>query len=71
MVGTMEQKKMARADLAVKMGLDVVKKARIVAVSRNITLAEYLTESIRPIVDKDYTAALAKLTKEAKEGGSK
>jgi hypothetical protein len=68
MTGVSEQKKMARADLAVKMGLEVVKKARIVAVSRNITLAEYLTESIRPIVDKDYAAALAKLTKEEKAG---
>jgi hypothetical protein len=75
MIETAVRKTMARNDLAVKMGVDVVKKARVVALNRNITLAEYLTETIRPLVDKDYAVALAEMTKEAKaqglKGGSK
>jgi hypothetical protein len=70
MVATQERKTMPRQDLAVKMGADVVKRAKIVALDKNITLAEYLTERLRPLVDQDYQIALAKMTKEAK-GGSK
>jgi hypothetical protein len=58
---------MARNDLAVKMGVDVVKMARVVALQRNITLAEYLTERIRPLVAQDYEEALAEMTAEVKK----
>jgi hypothetical protein len=70
MIGTKERKTMPRQDLAVKVGADVVRRAKIVAIDKNITLAEYLTETLRPTVDKDYAAALAKMSREAK-GGSK
>jgi len=66
MIAMADRKTMARQDLAVKMGADVVKKAKVVALNRNITLAEYLTERIRPLVDDDYAQELAKMSKEAK-----
>ncbi len=73
MVGAKEEKTMPRQDLAIKMGADVVKRAKIVALDKNITLAEYLTERVRPLVDQDYQTALAKMAKEAREtkGGAK
>jgi hypothetical protein len=70
MMATKERKTMPRQDLAVKVGADVVKRAKIVAIDKNITLAEYLTETLRPVVDRDYAATLAKMSKEAK-GGAK
>jgi hypothetical protein len=40
--------------------------ARVVAVNRNIALAEYLTERIRPLVDANYEAEVAKMSREVK-----
>jgi hypothetical protein len=74
MTGTRERKTMPRQDLAVKVGADVIKRAKIVALDKNITLAEYLTETLRPIVDKDYSQTLAKMAREEKaqgKGGTK
>ena len=62
---------MARNDLAVKMGADVVKKAKVVALNRNITLAEYLTERIRALVDGDYAEEVAAMAREAKSQPTK
>jgi hypothetical protein len=66
MTGTGERKAMPRQDLAVKVGADVIKRAKIVALDKNITLAEYLTETLRPTVDKDYSQTLAKMAREEK-----
>ncbi len=66
MVAIASEKQMARQDLAVKMGADVVKKAKVVALNRNITLAEYLTERIRPLIDADYEKEVAKMSREVK-----
>jgi hypothetical protein len=64
---------MARQDLSIKMDMEVVRKAKVVALSRNITLAQYLSDSVRPIVDKDYVDAVAKMAQETKgqKGGAK
>lgn len=70
MIATKERKTMPRQDLAVKVGADVIRKAKVVALGKNITLAEYLTERLRPLVDADYVAEVAKMAKETK-GGSK
>ena len=43
-----------RRDIAVKMDRALVAKARFVAQCRGLTLAEYVTESLRPTVDKDF-----------------
>jgi hypothetical protein len=66
MVETTSEAAVARNDLAVKMGADVVKMAKVVALNRNITLAEYLTERIRPFVEADYERALAEMAREVK-----
>jgi hypothetical protein len=42
-----------RNDAAVKIDADVVRKAKTVASSRDIPLAEYLSELLRPLVDRD------------------
>jgi hypothetical protein len=42
-------------------GADVVRKAKVVALKRNITLAQYLTDTIKPLVDKDYAQAVTEM----------
>ena len=43
-----------RDDMSVKMDRTIVARARFVAELRGITLAEYLTEVVRPIVARDF-----------------
>jgi hypothetical protein len=52
MVGFPE-KAVARDDVTVKMDAQTVRKAKMVAAGRGITLAEYLTQIVRPVVDRD------------------
>lgn len=59
------EKAMARNDLAVKMDSGVVRKAKIVALDRNITLAQYLSEKVAPLVERDYQETVAKMAEEA------
>jgi hypothetical protein len=63
--------KMARQDLTVKMGADVVNRAKVVALNKNLTLAEYLTERIRPLIDEDYIKTVADMAREIKGHGGK
>jgi hypothetical protein len=44
----------------------VVKMAKVVALHDDITLAQYLTDRIRPLVEEDYKRALAEMSAEAK-----
>ena len=46
-----------RDDVSVKLDRTVVARGRFVAELRGITLAEYLTEAARPIVDRDFARA--------------
>lgn len=43
----------ARRDVTVKVAVDVARNAKIVAAFRELTLAEYLSESLRPVVERD------------------
>ena len=43
-----------RDDVAVKLDRNVVAKARFVAETKRVPLAEYLSEALRPIVGKDF-----------------
>jgi hypothetical protein len=61
MVATADRTKMARNDLAVKMAADIVKKAKHVAINRGITLAEYLSERVRPLVEQDFEQEMTKM----------
>ena len=47
-----------RDDVVVKIDTQVAAKARYVASTRKITLAEYLSELIRPLVDRDFDRAV-------------
>jgi len=43
-----------RDDVVVKLDRAIVAKARYVAESKRVPLAEYLSEALRPIVGKDF-----------------
>jgi hypothetical protein len=58
-----EMARTRRNDVAVKLGADVVKMARHLAVDRNVALAEYLTERLRPLVVKDFDEMTKRLKK--------
>ena len=45
-----------RNDIAVKVDAVVITKAKMIAAGRNTTLAEYLSEALRPIVKRDLDA---------------
>ncbi len=49
-----------RNDTAVKIGAEVVAEAKIVAACREMSLAEYLTEILRPVVSRDLRAELSR-----------
>lgn len=42
-----------RNDVAVKIDAEVVRKARIVAAYKGLALAEYVSELMRPLVERD------------------
>lgn len=54
-----------RNDLVAKIDADVLKKAKLVAAHRSITLAEYLSEMLRPLVDRDVARLARDLTKKS------
>jgi hypothetical protein len=57
--------KSGRHDVSIKFDKVLAGRARLITQGRGITLAEYLSEITRPIIDRDY----AKLMREL-EGGS-
>ena len=57
---TLERPMAKRNDVAVKMDADVVAEAKMVAASRDQTLAEYLSELVRPLVRRDLQAETEK-----------
>lgn len=50
-----------RKDKAVKIARDLAAKAKIIADTRGISIAEYLSELLRPHVLKDWPKALRQL----------
>lgn len=53
MVITAEHSVAKRTDVSVKMDAEVVAEAKMVAASRDVSLAEYLSELVRPLVRRD------------------
>jgi hypothetical protein len=47
-----------RDDISVKFDRRVAARARFVAENRGLTLAEYLSEIVRPIVERDFEQTL-------------
>lgn len=43
-----------RNDVTVKLDAELVKNARVIAAFRELSLAEYLSEALRPIVQRDF-----------------
>lgn len=50
-----------RNDRAVKIASDVAQKAKIVADVRGLTITEYLTELLRPLVERDLGPAIQQI----------
>lgn len=57
-----------RDDITVRMDKGVVAKCRYVADVRGISLAEYLSEAMRPVADRDFSRAAKKEDHGDKEG---
>lgn len=51
--GPAEEPMVKRNDVSVKLDAEVVAEAKMVAASRDMSLAEYLSELLRPLVRKD------------------
>lgn len=51
-----------RNDLAVKIDADIVRKARTICSYSDITLAEYLSGFLKPIIDREFEGFKKKLT---------
>jgi hypothetical protein len=58
-----------RFNTLVRLDDDLVEKAKKVAALKGISLAEYFTAALRPIVDRDMAKEVKKLAQE--EGGSR
>ena len=43
-----------RNDVSVRLDADVARKAKAIASLREITLAEFLSDTLRPIVDREW-----------------
>lgn len=50
-----------RNDKAVKISRDLAVKAKVIAETRGISIAEYLTDLLRPMVERDWPKALKKI----------
>jgi hypothetical protein len=57
--------KSKRNDEPVKLDRDVVRVARIVCAYRNLQMAEYLSELLRPLVTADHEEELRKLQEQS------
>lgn len=60
MDATMAEKK--RNDRAVKVEAEIVRKAQTICSFREITLAEYLSNILRPVVDREFEKFKRELT---------
>lgn len=57
-------KSSARKDVSIKFDQGLARKARMIAEATNISMAEYLSELARPLIDRDY----ARLMRQLEEG---
>lgn len=54
MASTLTRHQMVRRnDVAVKVDADLVRKAKIVAAFKDVSLAEWISEALRPIVEQE------------------
>jgi hypothetical protein len=60
-------KSSTRKDVSIKFDQALARKARMISEGLNISMAEYLSEMTRQLIDRDY----AKLMRKLEEGGEK
>jgi hypothetical protein len=60
-----EQNQVARDDAIVKIDAKLAKMASLVAKEDKKFMAQYLSDILRPVVEKDYKRVLKKLLREA------
>jgi hypothetical protein len=58
-----QSKRSSRDDMTVKIDRGVGSKAKMVAAARKITLAQYLTELTRSLVDRDFAKEMHRVEK--------
>ena len=69
---TMAKKRMGRPkssdrqDVSIKFDKVLAGRARLISQGRGVSMAEYLSEAVRPIIDRDYAKLMRKL-----EGGER
>ena len=66
---TLEPGVAKRNDVTVKLDADAVRLAKIVAAYREVSVAEYLSDVLLPIVQRDLEQEQAKATAKRKPGG--
>ncbi len=69
MPALLDQPMVRRNDMAVKIDAEVIAEAKMVAASRGVSLAEYLSEILRPIVHRNLEEETAKRLKPRKPKG--
>ena len=52
---------------AVKLEVDLITRAKLIAADQGKPLAGYLSDSLRPVIDRDW----AKMIRKSEEGGEK
>lgn len=53
-----DKAKPKRDDKAAKIARDLVRKAKFIADTKGISIAEYLSDKLRPIIERDWLVAL-------------
>lgn len=53
-----------KENTSVKLATDVWRKAKVIAHSKGVHMSTYLSDLLRPLVNKDYPKALQKLAEE-------
>jgi hypothetical protein len=66
---TEDMARVKRNDVAVKLDADVARLARIVAAERGQPIAAYISDILRPIVERDAAEVGAKLVKKPEPTG--
>jgi hypothetical protein len=60
--------KTERDDVTVKLDRSIVSRAKIIAAARGLTLAEYLSDLTRGLVDRDFAKEMKRVQEESRDG---
>ena len=68
MPATVEAPMAKRNDVVVKVDANVIRDAKVVAAFREVSLAEYLSELLRPLVSRDLEGEMSKRSRQKEKG---